>query len=158
MIVNRSRSTGVPPVVTPNPVVSRRTALVAGVAGAGAVTLAACGGTGGSPSDTTPPAAGQTVAKLADITVGHAVPAQVGGKNVVVCRPSADTARCFSAICTHQGCTVQPDGTQLVCPCHGSVFDAKTGRVLQGPAPTPLAEVPVTVKNGEVVTAPAGGA
>jgi thiosulfate dehydrogenase [quinone] large subunit len=53
------------------------------------------------------------------------------------------TAR--SAICTHQGCTVgfsQPDLT-FVCPCHGSVYDARSGRVLQGPAPSPLPSIKV---------------
>jgi Rieske Fe-S protein len=146
--------------MTSNPTVSRRTALVAGVAGvagASAVTLAACSG-GGSPSTGTPTAAGRPLAKLDDLTVGKAVSAQVDGKDVIVTRQSADTAKCFSAICTHQGCTVRPDGNQLVCPCHGSVFDARTGNVVQGPAPTPLPEIPVTVSKGEVVTAPAGGA
>jgi thiosulfate dehydrogenase (quinone) large subunit len=54
------------------------------------------------------------------------------------------TAR--SAICTHQGCTVafsQSDDT-FVCPCHGSVYDARTGQVLGGPAPTPLPAIPIS--------------
>ena len=37
--------------------------------------------------------------------------------------------------------------------CHGSMFDAKTGKVLQGPAPQPLPAITVTVDNGQIVTA-----
>lgn len=92
------------------------------------------------------------LATLDRIPVGQAVAATLDGKPVVVARPSAHQAACFSAICTHMGCTVQPAGRQLHCPCHGSVFNATTGQVIQGPAPTPLPKVAVTVKNGEVVT------
>jgi len=50
-----------------------------------------------------------------------------------------------SAICTHAGCTVrfsQSDRT-FVCPCHGSVFDAASGAVLNGPAVSPLPSISI---------------
>jgi cytochrome b6-f complex iron-sulfur subunit len=43
----------------------------------------------------------------------------------------------LSPICTHLQCTVNVDGSQLLCPCHGSTYD-RTGRVLRGPAERPL--------------------
>ena len=60
----------------------------------------------------------------------------------------------FSATCTHQGCTVGPvrDG-RIVCPCHGSEFDARTGAVVRGPATRPLPQVRVVVRDGAVFTA-----
>jgi Rieske Fe-S protein len=134
---------------------SRRTALVVGAAGAGAVTLAACGGNAPSrPKSGSPTApAGAALAKLDDITVGEAVSAKLpDGSPVLVARPTDSSAACFSAICTHMGCTVAPKGKQLHCPCHGSVYDAVTGQVLHGPAPLPLPPVTVHVASGEVVT------
>lgn len=47
----------------------------------------------------------------------------------------------LSPICTHLGCTVEPEGALLVCPCHGSTYDRR-GLVLQGPAEQPLARYP----------------
>jgi Rieske Fe-S protein len=73
------------------------------------------------------------------------------GEKLIVARPDQDTAVAFSAICTHQGCTVAPSGSQLHCPCHGSVYDALTGKNVSGPAPRPLATFAVRVKAGEVV-------
>lgn len=70
---------------------------------------------------------------------------------VVVTRPTADDVRAFSAVCTHQGCTVDAvaDGT-IDCPCHGSSFDAATGAVRHGPATRALPTVAVTVRSGQV--------
>jgi Rieske Fe-S protein len=51
------------------------------------------------------------------------------------------------------GCTVQPVGAKLDCPCHGSQFDALTGAVLHGRASSPLHRVQVAVSAGQVVTA-----
>ena len=136
--------------------ITRRTALAVGVAGAGAVALAACSSSD-SDSKTSGDAgksqsSGQPLTKLADVPVGQAKSVKLpDGSPGVVARPSADTAVCFTAICTHQGCTVKVNGAKLDCPCHGSQFNALTGAVLQGPASQPLAKVPVKVENGEVV-------
>lgn len=67
------------------------------------------------------------------------------GAPAYVVQPSPGQYRAFSAVCTHQGCTVafsRPDHT-FQCPCHGSVFDARTGQVIQGPAQLPLPAIPV---------------
>jgi Rieske Fe-S protein len=60
----------------------------------------------------------------------------------------------YSAVRTHQGCAVVYKHGQLVCPCHGSVFDpSKGGRVLYGPAPSPLPRIPIKVQRGGVYRA-----
>lgn len=54
----------------------------------------------------------------------------------------------FDAVCTHAGCTVAYDSsTQLItCPCHGAQFDPSRGAsVVAGPAPTPLASIPLQI-------------
>ena len=56
----------------------------------------------------------------------------------------------FSAVCTHRGCTVAPGDDALECPCHGSTYDLTTGENTGGPAPRPLAVLPVRVVDGVV--------
>jgi ubiquinol-cytochrome c reductase iron-sulfur subunit len=57
--------------------------------------------------------------------------------------------RAYSRMCTHAGCAVsvfRSDESQLICPCHYSVFAADAGgRVLSGPASGPLPELPLGV-------------
>jgi cytochrome b6-f complex iron-sulfur subunit len=131
-----------------------RRAVLAGSAGVvGAVALSACGngpasagtGAGGSPS-----ASG--LAAVSSIPVGGAVSALVNPNTpVVIAQPKAGEVVAFSAVCTHMGCTVVPQGAQYVCPCHGSVYDGATGAVMSGPAPSPLTPFPVKVVKGEVI-------
>jgi Rieske Fe-S protein len=127
-------------------------AAVAGVA-VGTVALAACSSGSGTAAPTGAPAAGATLATLADIPVGEAMTTKTAdGQEIVVARPTDTTAAAFSAICTHQGCAVNAAGAVLNCPCHGSEFDALTGAVKKGPATSPLPPVSVKVANGKVVT------
>jgi Rieske Fe-S protein len=60
----------------------------------------------------------------------------------------------YSAICTHQGCTVDyfKAGKKLVCPCHGASFDPfNAGKVVSGEAKSPLAKIKVSIQGGWVV-------
>jgi len=58
----------------------------------------------------------------------------------------------YSAACTHTGCEVngwRGETRRLVCPCHGSEFDVQdAARVVNGPAPKPLAMLEVTLADG----------
>jgi len=70
---------------------------------------------------------------------------------------AADGLVAYSAVCTHTGCTVEgwDAATQeLTCPCHGSKYAAANGaKVLLGPAPKPLAMLPLKIKGGEITVA-----
>ncbi|WP_299433109.1 Rieske 2Fe-2S domain-containing protein [uncultured Meiothermus sp.] len=61
----------------------------------------------------------------------------------------------YSAICKHLGCTVsQWINNNWVCPCHGGVYDIHNqARVLAGPVPAPVPQLPVRVEGGRVVVA-----
>ena len=48
-----------------------------------------------------------------------------------------------SVICTHRRCVVEKDDSELVCPCHGSRFNA-TGTPVEGPAKRPLPRFAIT--------------
>ncbi|WP_019808461.1 QcrA and Rieske domain-containing protein [Saccharomonospora halophila] len=141
---------------------SRRTVLTTGAAVAGAVAggaaLTACGGSGpdggADGRDTGDVPAGTTLATLDEVPVGGSIPVTTpDGKEAVVSRPSESAVAAFSAVCTHQGCTVRPDRAELRCPCHGSTFDAFTGAVNRGPADRPLPGIDVRIRDDRVVTA-----
>jgi Rieske Fe-S protein len=148
---------------------------------AGALALAACGSeedgseeaepggsndAGGSP-DSSPDgqggdegengsgsgAGGEPLAALDEVPVGEAAgPFQTSGEEqVMLFRPDEATVACFSAICTHAGCTVEADGAELSCPCHQSVFDAATGEVLGGPAGEALPSINVRIEGDQIV-------
>lgn len=62
----------------------------------------------------------------------------------------------YSAICTHQGCTVSysPSSKTLKCPCHGAEFDPmNSAKVVTGPAQNPLGKVKVAIKGAWVIEA-----
>ena len=145
----------------------RRSVLRGACLGCAGLALAACGSSSGGASAASSPAAGSSpagdagspaaakpLAVLADMKIDSSVAAKTSdGRNLLMTRTSESTVVAFSAVCTHQGCTVEPDGAKLACPCHGSMYDAATGKVIGGPAPAPLHAVGVTVQNGDVVLA-----
>jgi Rieske Fe-S protein len=63
----------------------------------------------------------------------------------------------YSAICTHQACPViqwSSEKKAMVCSCHGSTYDPRNGaKVIFGPAPLPLAGLPLKNENGVLIVA-----
>jgi len=120
-----------------------------GVAAAGV--LAACGGSD-TPTAEAPAASDDgTLAQLSDIPVGGAISAKLAdGQPIILVQPEKGKVVAMTAVCTHQQCTVAPDGDELKCPCHGSVYDL-SGENVSGPAPSPLPGVDVHVVDGAVV-------
>jgi Rieske Fe-S protein len=72
-------------------------------------------------------------------------------EQLVVTQPVKGEFKGFSAICTHQGCTVSAvKGGTINCPCHGSKFEVDDGSVRSGPATRPLPYRSVKVDGDQI--------
>jgi thiosulfate dehydrogenase [quinone] large subunit len=139
---------------------TRRQALGAGyaaVAGAG-VLLAGLAAAlkGRAPAAPARPRRAVRVAASAEVPVGSATlyrDPRDGLPDIVVRQPSGELTAC-TAICTHAGCQVAYADGALRCPCHGSVFDSRTGAVRHGPATQPLARKRVMERDGDIYALP----
>ena len=70
--------------------------------------------------------------------------------SIVLIRDSAGL-RALAAECPHAGYLVQDNGGgQLLCPAHNSLFSAKDGELLRGPALFGLSRYVVTETGGEI--------
>jgi Rieske Fe-S protein len=64
------------------------------------------------------------------------------------------TLSAVSVICTHGGCKVVAEKTELVCNCHMSVFSPVDGAAQSGPARLPLTRYVVTERDGKIYIKP----
>lgn len=143
--------------IKPAPTADRRTVLRASALGVAAVGIGA-GAAACSSGNSMPQGSGAQ--SVAAATGGPVTTSEVpvgGGfidadSEVVVTQPEAGSYKAFSAICTHQGCTVGSVIDNVIqCDCHGSQFSAKDGSVISGPALKPLAPKTVSV-SGKTIT------
>lgn len=95
---------------------------------------------------------GRYLVPLSDVPANGGV--ILAADKIVLVRERGDVLKAFSAVCTHQGCTVAMiQNGVITCPCHGSQFSAATGAVVHGPATRPLPPVAVVVSDNGVYTA-----
>lgn len=144
-------------------------AFVGGLSVAGAVLLkpfASGGDTGATPAATPSPSettstsgkpSGKKVATVAELPIGKSKQVKTrGGELAYVVHLANDSFVAYSAVCTHQGCTVgySESNKEFDCPCHGARFDARdNAKVIGGPAPRPLKKLTVTVSGNDIYLA-----
>jgi Rieske Fe-S protein len=132
------------------PAATSATASAASAAGGGGGGGGGPGGGGGGGGGGTSAAAPAALATTAEIPVdGGKI---LTDKQIVITQPVAGTFKAFTAVCTHQGCTVSTvAGGTIDCPCHGSKFSVKDGSVVNGPAASPLAAVAIKVDGSSIL-------
>lgn len=93
------------------------------------------------------------VGSATDVATGQMRAFSVEGTKVAVANVGG-TFYGFDDKCTHQGCSLASGdlaGTTVTCPCHGSEFDVRTGKVLEGPAEDPVSTWVVEVEGADLV-------
>ena len=119
-------------------------------------TTGGSGSTGGGSSSPSVPANAVKLGPSSSLGRGQAATYNDPGDGSpdILIRQQSGSLTALSAVCTHAGCEVGYQGGVLVCPCHGSQFNATTGAVIQGPAVTPLAKKRVLERGGQIYALP----
>jgi nitrite reductase/ring-hydroxylating ferredoxin subunit len=88
---------------------------------------------------------------LNEIPQNGAVTADLLGREVLVMLLNGKP-RAFVNVCMHHGGPLSLNGDRFVCQWHGAQYDARTGRVLEGPArpDARLIMLPTRVEDGVV--------
>ena len=76
-----------------------------------------------------------------------------GEAAIAVARLANGSWAAFDDECTHEECPLSEgelEGERIVCYCHGSEFDVRTGAVLRGPAEEPIRVYETRVVDGEL--------
>jgi len=124
--------------------------------GVGVTAVIAALAAGGLKKKIPAPKTGTVIAKVADFPVGSVKQFTAPDGNPAYLFRTKAGVFAYSAVCTHQGCTVgyNPGDKTLDCPCHGGKFDpANGGKVLGGPPPRPLDTYKVAIQGDSIVTA-----
>jgi len=77
-----------------------------------------------------------TVARAREISDGQMVSATVDGVELLVANVGGEY-RSIGDVCTHAQCSLadgEIEDATVICLCHGSVFDLRSGEVLGAPA------------------------
>ena len=125
----------------------------AAVAVVAAPVLAACGND--EPVTATDPGAQSSADGTPDVLTSTGDIPEGGGKiftdeKVVVTQPTAGEFKCFSAVCTHQGCLVSEVTETIDCRCHMSKFSLTDGSPVSGPASAALGAVEISVDGDSI--------
>lgn len=120
----------------PKPIPRRDVLGIMGLASAGLAVLAALVGMVRLPKPRVTPEASSRfrAGRPAEYPVGTI---KIIPQHRVRIESTPDGIAAMSLVCTHLGCIVAETPAGFSCPCHGSQF-APDGRVLGGPAPSPL--------------------
>jgi 3-phenylpropionate/trans-cinnamate dioxygenase ferredoxin subunit len=92
------------------------------------------------------------VAKCSDVPPGAATRVEIDGVEVLLCNVGGELYA-VEDVCTHDGGPLDQgelEGSRIMCPRHGALFDVTTGRALTLPAVMPLETYVVRIEGDEI--------
>lgn len=94
------------------------------------------------------------VASVDDVPPGWVLKVRAEGRELAIAN-CGGTLSALDNACTHAGGPLGDnrlkDGCHVECPWHNSVFDARTGDAVRGPARKGLRTYPVSVVDGSII-------
>jgi nitrite reductase/ring-hydroxylating ferredoxin subunit len=94
-----------------------------------------------------------TVGRAEDLAEGEMRAFEVQGTTIAVANLGGGTFHAFDDTCTHRQCSLaegELEEMTVICPCHGSQFDVRSGEVLKGPAREAVESYEVRVEGGSL--------
>jgi nitrite reductase/ring-hydroxylating ferredoxin subunit len=94
----------------------------------------------------------RTIGTVKDLEYAPLKGVVVDGKEILVVKTGTQIFAIGNK-CTHMGCKLSGgklEGETVRCPCHGSMFNVRTGEVVKGPAKNPEPVYTVTIENDEI--------
>lgn len=93
------------------------------------------------------------VAELSEVQPGNAIHVEANAIEIALINLEG-TIYAINDVCTHRQCSLSEgniiEGETITCPCHMSVFDIKTGEVLESPALTGVATYNVRLSGNDI--------
>lgn len=93
------------------------------------------------------------LASTKDFTLKNMIGVEKEGKFILIAHVDG-SYYAIGDICTHMGCNLSDGelvGDTVVCPCHGSEFNVKTGEKVKGPAKDPEPSYSLKVEGDKII-------
>jgi nitrite reductase/ring-hydroxylating ferredoxin subunit len=93
------------------------------------------------------------IASTGDLSPGKMMGVEIQGKSILLANVNG-TYYAIGNVCMHEGCILDGGtlgGVKVECPCHGSTYDVRTGKVLKGPAEQPEPVYPLRVNGDQIL-------
>lgn len=93
------------------------------------------------------------LASTNDIKPNNMIGLEIADKKILLANVNGNYFA-IGDVCTHRGCSLSKgelQGETVVCPCHGSIFDLKTGNFIRGPTVKPEPEYELKVENDDIL-------
>jgi nitrite reductase/ring-hydroxylating ferredoxin subunit len=87
-----------------------------------------------------------------EVEPGEMKQGKVGDKRVLIANLNG-TFYAIGDVCMHMGCSLSNgtlNGDNVICPCHGSTYNVKTGSVVRGPTTRPEPAFEVKADGGRI--------
>ena len=93
------------------------------------------------------------IASTHDLAIGQMMGVEKDGQSLLIANVEG-SFYAINDICTHMGCKLSGGvltGEKVQCPCHGSIFNVKTGQVEKGPAKKPVSSYPLEIDGDKIL-------